>query len=87
MTVSWFRYVRHEDVAAREAEGWMPCGGRPVHHDAYSTLMELADPSARLAAAHALAAECERKSEAAAADLHEARLSILQIEDEIARTN
>jgi hypothetical protein len=36
-----FRYVRHADVEAYQAEGWTPCDGLAgTHHGEYSVLME-----------------------------------------------
>jgi hypothetical protein len=38
--ISWFRYVRHEDRARFEAEGWAFVDDLGPVHGAYSCLME-----------------------------------------------
>ena len=39
--VRWFRYVRHAQVEAREAEGWQVADDLSgCHHGVYSVLME-----------------------------------------------
>lgn len=40
MTISWFRYVRHADVPAREAEGWRIAADLGPTHGLWSVLMQ-----------------------------------------------
>lgn len=43
MTTAWYRYVRHEDIAAFEAVGWRRVDGlTPCLHDFWSTILEWA---------------------------------------------
>ena len=39
--VRWFRFVRHEDRATFEAQGWVVVGDLGPVHGFYATLMEL----------------------------------------------
>ena len=41
--IRWFRYVRHEDRAAFEAQGWVFAANLGPVHGCYSILMELED--------------------------------------------
>ena len=38
--VSWFRYVRHAEVAGYEARGWVFAADLGLPHGVYSVLME-----------------------------------------------
>ena len=40
MTIQWFRYVRHADRAAYEAEGWIFSADLGPTHGQWSVLME-----------------------------------------------
>jgi hypothetical protein len=42
--ISWFAYVRHEDVAARREEGWVLVGDLGPVHGAWSVLMRWTGP-------------------------------------------
>lgn len=37
---TWFRYVRHADVAGFEAKGWRTVNANIGHHSTYSVLMQ-----------------------------------------------
>ena len=38
--ISWFRYVRHDQVARREAEGWVTVADLGPVHGFWSVLMQ-----------------------------------------------
>ncbi len=41
-TVTWFRFVRHADVAAFELAGWFVCGDLGSTHGRWAVLMQWA---------------------------------------------
>jgi hypothetical protein len=44
--ISWFAYVPHEDITAREALGWIVVGDLGPVHGAWSVLMRWDGPGA-----------------------------------------